>query len=87
MSGTGKSTVFSELAKQGFQVVETDDAPWSDIATWATNRLRVGGLIYAVNGVAKEFSDCGDGSQTDANLTMSDDGADLSVECVRAVAP
>jgi dephospho-CoA kinase len=30
MSGTGKSTVFAELARRGFQVVETDDAPWSE---------------------------------------------------------
>ena len=27
MSGTGKSTVLAELARRGFQVVETDDAP------------------------------------------------------------
>ncbi len=30
MSGTGKSTALAELAKRGFQVVDTDDAPWSD---------------------------------------------------------
>jgi broad-specificity NMP kinase len=30
MSGTGKSAVFAELARRGFQVVETDDAPWSE---------------------------------------------------------
>ena len=30
MSGTGKSTVLAELAKRGLQVVETDDAPWSE---------------------------------------------------------
>jgi adenylate kinase family enzyme len=30
MSGTGKSTVLAELARRGFQVVETDDAPWSE---------------------------------------------------------
>ena len=30
MSGTGKSTALAELAKRGFQVVETDDAPWSE---------------------------------------------------------
>src|ERR1700733_5827004 len=30
MSGTGKSTALTELAKRGFQVVETDDAPWSE---------------------------------------------------------
>jgi dephospho-CoA kinase len=30
MSGVGKSTALAELAKRGFQVVETDDAPWSE---------------------------------------------------------
>jgi dephospho-CoA kinase len=30
MSGTGKSTVLAELAERGFQVVETDDGPWSE---------------------------------------------------------
>jgi dephospho-CoA kinase len=30
MSGTGKSTVLAELASRGFQVVETDDTPWSE---------------------------------------------------------
>jgi broad-specificity NMP kinase len=30
MSGTGKSTVLAELARRGFQVVETDDGPWSE---------------------------------------------------------
>jgi dephospho-CoA kinase len=30
MSGTGKSTVLAELARRGFEVVETDDAPWSE---------------------------------------------------------
>jgi adenylate kinase family enzyme len=30
MSGTGKSTVLAELGRRGFQVVKTDDAPWSE---------------------------------------------------------
>jgi dephospho-CoA kinase len=30
MSGVGKSTALAELAKRGFQVVETDDEPWSE---------------------------------------------------------
>jgi broad-specificity NMP kinase len=30
MSGTGKSIVLAELARRGFRVVETDDAPWSE---------------------------------------------------------
>ena len=34
-----------------------------------------GGLILAVDPVANEFSDWGDGSRTDAQLSMNDDGA------------
>jgi len=30
MSGTGKSTALMELEKRGFQVVETDEQPWSE---------------------------------------------------------
>lgn len=30
MSGTGKSTALAELARQGFDVVETDVPPWSE---------------------------------------------------------
>lgn len=44
------------------------------------------GLVYAVDAVAKEFSNWGDGSKTDANLTMGDDGAEESRDCVRSVA-
>ena len=30
MSGTGKSTVLAELARRGFQAVDTDGPPWSE---------------------------------------------------------
>jgi len=30
MSGTGKSTVLAELARRGFQAVDTDDPPWTE---------------------------------------------------------
>lgn len=30
MSGVGKSAALAELAKRGFHVVDTDDAPWSE---------------------------------------------------------
>jgi adenylate kinase family enzyme len=30
MSGTGKSTALSELARRGFDVVETDEGDWSE---------------------------------------------------------
>jgi hypothetical protein len=55
-----------------------------DIGTWAkSGPLRVGGgLILSVDAVAKEFSDWGDGGSTDAMLSMDDDGAEESKECV-----
>jgi broad-specificity NMP kinase len=30
MSGTGKSTALGELEKRGFQVIDTDEPPWSE---------------------------------------------------------
>jgi dephospho-CoA kinase len=30
MSGTGKSTALAELGRRGFQVVDTDEPPWSE---------------------------------------------------------
>jgi hypothetical protein len=55
-----------------------------DIGTWAkSGPLRVGeGLILAVDGVANEFSDWGDGRKTDAMLSMDNDGAEESKDCV-----
>lgn len=58
--------------------LEGDD----DVATWVTNNRSGGGLIFAVSAVAREFSDWGDGGQTDAGFSMSDDGADESAACV-----
>ena len=54
-----------------------------DIGLWASNSLEPGGgLIFAVNGLAKEFSDWGHGDTTDAQITMFDEGADEAKECV-----
>lgn len=56
-----------------------------DIGIWATNSLTVGeGLIMAVGGYATEFSDWGDGGQTDAQLSINDDGAQEARGCVEA---
>jgi len=55
----------------------------NSIATFATNRLGEGGSIFSVNYVAKEFSDWGFGPDTTADITMSDDGAEESVNCVK----
>ena len=49
MSGTGKSTALAELARQGFEVVETDHAPWSEWSEAADgyvwNEVLISGLL------------------------------------------
>ena len=71
-----KSVYFVSADIEGPGLEGTDD-----VATWATNRLKVGGLIYSVNEVAKEFSDWGDGGETDAQFSMDDHGAEESQVC------
>jgi hypothetical protein len=52
-----------------------------EVGVWATNSLDATGLIFAVNGLAKEFSDWGHGDTTDANITLSSDGVAEAKEC------
>jgi hypothetical protein len=54
----------------------------NDIATFSTNKLDSSGLIFSVDNIAEEFFDWPLGSTTDANITMSDDGAQESKDCV-----
>jgi len=56
MSGTGKSTVLAELARRGFQAVETDDAPWSE---WSEAD---GGYVWREDLVAELLSRDGGGT-------------------------
>lgn len=63
---------------QGSGLTATDD-----VGTWSTNKLENHGVIFAVDEMAKEFSEWGDGGSTDAHLSMTDDGAQESVDCVR----
>ena len=81
-----KSADFSSLYFVSADIQAAGLEGSDDVATWATNRLRVGGLIYSVDAVANKYSDWADGYQTNAMLTMIDDGAELSQECVKAVA-
>jgi hypothetical protein len=39
------------------------------------------GLTYSVNPFALEFSDWGDGTKTDAQLSQFDDGAQEAIAC------
>jgi broad-specificity NMP kinase len=67
MSGTGKSTVLAELARRGFQVVETDDAPWSQ---WSEAD---GGYIWREDLVAELLSR-DDGGTLYVSGTVSNQG-------------
>lgn len=80
-SGDFSRVYFVSADLQGSGLEGTDD-----VGTWAINRLRLGGLILTVDSVSEEFSDWGHGDTTDAQLSMSDDGAELSQECVAAIA-
>jgi len=52
----------------------TDDC----IGVWAISGDKNDpGMIFSINGIAKEFSDYPDGNLTKGNVTMSDDGAKL----------
>ena len=51
----------------------------NQVGVWATNNPdwpEGNGVIYSVDGFAQEFTDWGNGGATDANLSMSDDGAE-----------
>jgi dephospho-CoA kinase len=67
MSGTGKSTVLAELARRGFQVVETDDAPWSE---WSEAD---GGYVWREDLVAELLSR-DDGGTLYVSGTVSNQG-------------
>jgi hypothetical protein len=54
-----------------------------EIGVWATNSLDGAGLIFAVDGLAKEFSNWGHGDTTDANITPSSDGVTEAKKCAR----
>jgi dephospho-CoA kinase len=67
MSGTGKSTALAELAKRGFQVVETDDPPWSE---WSEAD---GGYVWREDLVAELLSR-EDGATLYVSGTVSNQG-------------
>lgn len=57
---------------------ELDGTP----ALWATNDLQRPGSIYAVNGIAVQFSQWGDGARTAAEFSPADPDARKALACV-----
>lgn len=82
--------VRSKTYKKLFFISAEIDGPGvkgkGDIGTWASNSLQVGhGIIMSVSPMAKEFSVWPDGKRTKANITMFDDGAMTSKNCVSSL--
>jgi hypothetical protein len=55
-----------------------------DIGVWATNSLAEGGLTFAVDGFAQDFSDWSDADLTDPAITTNDDGVDEARSCAES---
>jgi hypothetical protein len=79
-----KSDDFSKVYFISAEIQGSGMEGQGEVGTWASNSIDANdpGTTYAVDGLAKEFSDWGDGGKTDADLDMSDDGAEESKDCV-----
>ena len=67
MSGTGKSTALSELERRGFQVVDTDEPPWSE---WSDED---GGYVWREDLITRLLSGA-DGPTLYVSGTVSNQG-------------
>ena len=76
-----KSKDFNQVYMVAADIQGTGMEGNSEIGVWATNSLDGSGLILAVDGLAKEFSDWGHGDTTDAHITQSSDGVSEAKEC------
>ena len=76
-----KSDDFSKVYMVAADIQGTGMEGDGEVGVWAMNSLDGGGLIFAVDGLAKEFSDWGHGDTTDANITQSSDGVSEAKEC------
>jgi hypothetical protein len=76
-----KSDDFSKVYMVAADIQGVGMEGTDEVGVWATNSLDGSGLIFAVDGLAQEFSDWGDGDTTDANITQSSDGVSEAKEC------
>jgi len=76
-----KSDDFSKVYMVAADIQGTGMEGDGEVGVWATNSLDGGGLIFAVDGLAKKFSDWGHGDTTDAHITQSSDGVAEAKEC------
>ena len=76
-----KSNDFSKVYMVAADIQGTGMEGDGEIGVWATNSLDGSGPIFAVDGLAKKFSNWGHGDSTDANITQSSDGVSEAKEC------
>ena len=76
-----KSDDFAKVYMVAADIQGTGMEGDNEIGVWATNSLDGAGLIFAVDGLAKEFSDWGRGDTSDAHITLSSDGVSEAKEC------
>jgi hypothetical protein len=63
-----------------FMVAGVDSA---QTGVWSTNSIdKVGAAIFAVDGIAKEFTGWTDGDKSSANISQSRDGVTAAKACV-----
>jgi hypothetical protein len=78
----------SDFSKVWFLAAEMDFSGGGEgngqIGVWATNDLEPVVGFFSVNGLALEFTDWADGPASDAQLSMSDDGASEAQACVKS---
>ena len=77
----------SDFSKIWFLAAEMDFAGAEgngEIAVWATIDLEPVVGFFSVNGLALEFTDWADGPASDAQLSMSSDGASEAEACVKS---
>ena len=78
----------SDFSKVWFLAAEMDFTGGGEgngqIGVWATNDLEPVVGFFSVNGLALEFTDWADGPASDAQLSMSDDGASEAEACVKS---
>jgi hypothetical protein len=78
---TVKSGDFAKVWFIGAEITGDGIDPGEAVGIWATNDLGGNGLIYGIDGFAHSFSDWGDGTKTDAAMSMFDDGAQEAKAC------
>jgi len=78
----------SDFSKVWFLAAEMDFSGGGEgngqIGVWATNDLEPVVGFFSVNGLALEFTDWADGPASDAQISMSDDGASEAEACVKS---